>query len=111
MKIDIQQLEFIDKYLRNLATAIEAKFRVEFEVTSLYRIGDNGVHGTLPLRGMDLGCKDKVIGTRVEEYVNSRWVYDEDRPEKQCAKWHTVEGGTPHIHLQTHPRTERRYHD
>ncbi len=111
MRIDLSQLEFIDTYLRAITEDIETKFRVEFEVTSLYRIGDNGVHGQLPLRGLDLGCKDRVIGERVAEYINARWVYDPGRPEKMCAKWHKIEGGVTHLHIQSHPLTERFPHD
>lgn len=108
MKLDIQQLEFIDSHLRSIAVDIEKHFDVEFEATSLYRIDDPGVHGTLPLRGLDLGCKNQAFGDMVADYINTKWVYDPKRPEKQCCTCHDVGGGL-HLHIQTHPNTELRY--
>jgi len=58
MKINIGQLEFIDKTLRHILVELEHQVGVEFIITSLYRIGDNGVHGTLPLRGIDLRSRN-----------------------------------------------------
>jgi hypothetical protein len=55
MQIDLKQLEFIDPKLREIALAVEDEFG-EQVITSLYRIDDAGVHGTLPLRGIDLRC-------------------------------------------------------
>ena len=103
MKIAIMQLEFIDLNLRKIAQEIDNHFRMEFEITSLYRIGDTGVHGQLPLRGLDLGCKNIIIGNEVCRYINLNWEYDKDRPEKECAVYHDS-----HIHLQSHPNTRRR---
>ena len=106
MRIDIGQLEFIDKRLRTIALAIEAQFSVEFTITSLYRIDDSGVHGQLPLRGIDLRCSDLHLGALIRDYVNTHWAYDPDREHKQCAVF-----GDPqhldHVHLQTHPDTIR----
>ena len=48
MRIDVSQLEFIDKNLRLILLDIEKSTGVEFTITSLYRIGDVGVHGSLP---------------------------------------------------------------
>lgn len=111
MKIDIGQLEFIDGHLRTITKEAEANFRVEFEVTSLFRIGDKGVHGTLPLRGVDWGCKVQEFGDLVAGWINKRWVYDPKRPHKVCCKCHKSKGGALHLHMQTHPNTERRHHD
>ncbi len=111
MKIALQQLNFMDTHVKAMGKDIENHFRMEFEVTSLYRIDDNGVHGTLPCRGLDLGCKDEVIGNRVADYINSRWVYDPERPDMVCCIYHKVAGGQSHLHLQSHPNTERFPHD
>jgi hypothetical protein len=108
LRVDLQQLEFIDKKLRIISREIEDHFRVEFEVASLYRIGDDGVHGTLPLRGTDLGCKVQAFGDLVSEFINSRWVYDPARPEKVCCRCHKTKTGELHLHLQVHPNTVRR---
>lgn len=107
MRIDLAQLEFVDERLRDMALDAEKHFRMEFIVTSLYRIDDNGVHGSLPLRGLDFGCGSKLIGDTVVEYINSKWSYDKLRPEKVCCMCHDVGQGL-HLHLQVHPNTERR---
>lgn len=104
MKLDINQLEFIDRKLRDIAIVVEKHFDVEFEATSLYRIGDGGVHGVLPLRGLDLGCKDQKFGDMVAEYINSKWEYDHKRPTKKCCTCHNIGKGL-HLHIQVHPNT------
>ncbi len=110
MKIDLMQLEFIDILLRTIAIETEQHFGVEFTLTSLYRIDDDGVHGTLPLRGIDKRCKDKGLGKCVERWVNNRWEYDPVRPKKKCCKFHKTKDGEYHLHFQTHPNTERRHY-
>jgi len=106
MKIDIAQLEFIEKNLRFIALEIENHFGVEFTVTSLFRIDDKGVHGTLPLRAIDLRCRDSKMGLLIVQYVNSHWIYDSKRPRKVCCVFHNAGSGF-HLHLQTHPKTRR----
>jgi hypothetical protein len=73
-------------------------------ITSAFRLGDSGVHGTQPVRGLDLRCWDTDLGFRVAEWVNARWAYDPDRPGKQCALYHNAGSGV-HLHLQAHPKT------
>jgi hypothetical protein len=107
MKIDLVQLEFIDRTLRSIVLEVESKFEVEFTITSLYRIDDDGVHGTLPLRGIDLRCRDQAFGDMIARYINSRWVYDPNRPGKNCAWCHDTGRGL-HLHFQSHPKTKRR---
>ncbi len=106
MKLDIEQLEFIDKKLREIALAVESQFEVEFTITSLYRIGDSGVHGVLPLRAIDLRCHDRHLGMLVKDFVNNHWSYDPNREQMGCA----VFGDQNHldnVHLQVHPNTVR----
>jgi len=105
MKIDIGQLEFINPLLRKLAIEVETIFDVEFTITSLYRINDNGVHGQLPLRGLDLRCRNDELGKNIVEYVNSTYIYDRSRPNLACCMYHDT-GLGKHIHLQVHPNTE-----
>lgn len=107
MKIDIEQLEFIDENLRLIVTELEQDFGMEFTITSLYRIGDDGVHGTLPLRGIDLRCWDDRVGKILQDSVNDSWLYDPDRPYINCCLFHSVGKGF-HLHIQTHPKTQRR---
>jgi len=106
MKVDIMQLEFIDKTLRIIANEIDILCEEERTVTSLFRMVDPGVHGQLPLRGIDLRQRkhDEGLGTKILASVNEKWQYDPKRPEIMCAKIHGV-GLHRHIHLQTHPNT------
>lgn len=106
MKIDLMQLEFIDQNLREMVRDLETRFG-EKTITSLYRIGDTGVHGTLPLRGIDLRCRSTKHGYEMETYINDFWEYDHTRPEKDCGIFHNSGDGY-HLHLQTHPNTRRR---
>ena len=105
MRIDIQQLEFIDLKLRTILVMIEKELGFEFTITSLYRINDGGVHGTLPLRGADLRCKDDRLGYYIASWINDRWVYDSSRLDMECAIYHDA-GSGGHLHLQVHPDTK-----
>ena len=66
------------------------------------------LHGTTPVRAVDIRswC---YTGNRAEmicDWINSRWQYDFDRPEKKCCIFHDV-GYGPHMHIQVHPHTMR----
>jgi hypothetical protein len=75
-------------------------------VTSLYRKGDRGVHGTRPCRGIDVRCRNKTIGKAYANTINLRWIYDPDRPHLKCAVFHDAGTGY-HLHLQVHQNTVR----
>jgi len=107
MEIDLAQLEFVDPKLREMALDIERTFGKR-TITSLYRIDDDGVHGQLPLRGIDFRCRLIILGNLIKKYVDERWAYDYKRPNKTCCKVHG-KGKNFHIHLQTHPNTTRRF--
>lgn len=106
MHIDLKQLEFIDENLRLIALEVEEVFGSQ-TITSLYRMHDSGVHGQLPLRGIDLRCKIYCFGQEIEEYINEQWEYDYKRPKMHCCLFHDTGRGL-HIHLQTHPNTRKR---
>lgn len=106
MKIDYKQLSFIDGDMIDILAHIES-CGWEPTITSMYRVGDAGVHGTIPLRGIDIrvrGSLGRMIANEVIKSVNSVWIYDPDRPEFKCAIAHGS-GHNFHIHLQTHPNT------
>ncbi len=105
-QIKIYDLEFIDPLLRTILKQVEDYWGLG-TITSLYRIGDKGVHGCLPLRGVDEECRHSVLGKLKALYINTKWVYDPNRPTKPCARWHDS-GQGPHIHYQVHPNTIRR---
>ncbi len=68
-------------------------------ITSAFRNGDDGVHGTEPLRGVDLR------GNYANE-INSEWIYDPKRPQMKVAIYHDTGSGW-HTHVQVHPNTIR----
>lgn len=103
MQIDIGQLEFIDVMLRDILTSVEIETGWEFTLTSLYRMNDDGVHGTLPLRAADLRVRDGVMGKHLENWINDRWEYHEGSG-KHCALLHGEEYNL-HLHVQVHPNT------
>ena len=105
MKIDIDQLEFIDKKLREMAVWVEKETGLEFTITSIHRIGDDGVHGPLPVRGIDLRCRSLEIGISIEALINKFWAYDPKRSGKKCCFLHGRDSNL-HFHLQVHPNTE-----
>ena len=108
MKLDTGQLEFIEPKLREMVLDVEESFGVEFTITSLFRINDNGTHGTLLLRAVDLRCRQDTLGFGVEDYVNSKWEYNGTNG-KNCALYHNNrKGGGKHIHLQVHPNTRKK---
>lgn len=106
MRIDYEQLEFIDTTLRMLVRSVEEETGFEFTITSLYRIGDNGNHGQLPLRAMDLRCRSALVGAIIETWINKNWVYDSNRPGMKCCLMHG-KGSNLHFHLQVHANTAR----
>lgn len=105
-QIDIYDLKFIHPVLREVLRDREMRFGPGI-ITSLYRMGDPGVHGALPLRGIDERCHDDAFGKQVEDYINSNWIYDPERPEMQACSYHNAGQGW-HLHYQVHPRTRRR---
>ena len=107
MRIDIKQLEFIHPILREITIWLEKETGLEFTITSLYRINDSGVHGTLLLRGIDLRMRNSVVGKQIETLINDIWVYDVNRPKLKCALLH---GYVLHLHLQVCDETKGDYH-
>ena len=76
-------------------------------VTSICRPDSSGVHGVLPVRGIDIRCRDEEIATAIANLLNSLWEYDPQRPHMNVALAHDTGQGM-HLHLQVHPRTRLR---
>lgn len=72
-------------------------------ITCGFREGDEGVHGTVPCRGIDIRSWIYKDPQKLVDLINKKWSYDHERPEKVCAMLH---GKHPHIHLQVHSNTE-----
>jgi hypothetical protein len=97
----------VDPKLRTILAYL-AGLLGRFTITSTHREGDTGVHGTNPLRGIDIRHWDLPISPEeICDQVNSRWAYDPDRPHMQCAIFHDVGKGA-HLHFQVHPKTALR---
>ena len=99
MKNDIAQMSFVHPLLREMVVDLENSLGIEFTQTSLYRIDDSGVHGQLPLRGMDLRCRDKEFGAFICNWINNKWLYDPFRSHMKCCIAHGLTNGY-HLHLQ-----------
>ena len=61
-------------------------------------------------RAIDLRswCYPDKLAYEIRHQINTRWEYDPQRPEKDCAIIHKVNGGALHFHIQVHPNTRRR---
>lgn len=108
MQIDIKQLEFIHPKLRELVMWLEEDTGLVLTITSLYRVGDEGLHGTLPLRAIDLRMRNEAVGCVITSLINISWTYDPARFTKNCAILHG-DGSNMHLHLQVHDDTYRVY--
>jgi len=85
---------------------------IEVIFTSLYRPGENSVHGTNPLRGFDIRSWVIPHPEIIEDMTNKHWQYDPKRPEKKIALLHEVKdeegiGQGIHFHFQVHPNTRK----
>ena len=105
INIALYELEFINPLLRQIIKDVEGVFGDQ-TVTSLYRIDDPGVHGTLPLRGIDLRCHNDTMGWQIADFINDRWIYDPERPTLQVCIYHNTGRGW-HLHFQVHQHTIR----
>lgn len=106
MRIDVQQISMLHHALREVLKQVERDTGMEFTITSMHRSGDSGVHGTMPLRAVDLRCRSKTVGTELERFINSNWCYDPARPGYQVCRAHG-QGNNYHLHIQVHPNTKR----
>jgi len=79
----------------------------KFCITSGFRPGDSGVHGTSPCRAIDIRSNWYDDPEDICKDINSHWIYDPERLDKLCALYHDV-GQGPHIHLQVHGNTYER---
>ena len=97
----IKNLEVIQLHptLKRVVNWVSEEFGL-YVVTSAYRPGDPGVHGTMPVRGLDMRCRDQRVGLTIADEVNKKFTYDSERPDKKVAIWHKL-----HLHLQVHRNT------
>jgi len=106
MRIDYEQLDHYHPLLKQLMRDLEDWLWFEPTMTSEYRPGMGGVHDTIPLRAIDVRCKDDSVGFAAEKYLNERWIYDPQRHDMDVCMYHDAGSGY-HLHLQVHPRSIR----
>lgn len=85
-----------------------------FEVTSCLRtaaedaaLGGSGIHVTG--RAVDVSARSipERLVKAVTDWVNARWQYDPQRPQKTVC-YSAPHGTGPHLHFQVHERTRAR---
>ena len=90
------------------------------EITCIYRTqeeeeaagGKTGVHMTTPHRAVDLrvanlGLNFQGKADAIAEVLNDLWSYDPSRTNIKVAV-SEPHGSGPHVHVQVHPKTQRR---
>ena len=105
----IKNLEVLNLHpkLIPIAEYVEEQYGLDI-ITSAFRPENKfGVHGTQPVRGLDFRCRTRLFGEYIAADVNERWVYDSDRPKKECTICHNSGSGL-HFHIQVHQHTKRR---
>jgi hypothetical protein len=70
----------------------------------------NDLHGTIPVRAIDARswCYPDKMAYEIRHEINTRWIYDPNRPDMECAIIHQVNGGAIHFHIQVSENTRRR---
>jgi len=77
--------------------------------TSGFRPKDSKCHGTIPCRAVDLRSWVFKHPYGIRDFINRHWQYDSTRPGLyKVAKYHKVENGGWHFHIQVHDNTRRR---
>lgn len=104
--VDIRQISFFHYLLTELLSDLYDYAGPQM-MTGLWGTWGSGVHGTIPLRAVDIGSLDHETGVRLQDYLNSRWEYDPKRPGMNVALWHNAGRGW-HLHIQSHPNTSRK---
>ncbi len=84
--------------------------KMEMILTSDYRYkriheNDPGIHGTTPLRAIDLRSWTMRNPTEIRDKINKAWLYDPDRPGKRVCVYHEVQKfdgvlSGKHFHIQ-----------
>ncbi len=86
--------------------------KMEMIVTSDFRdkrihANDPAIHGTNPLRAIDLRSWTMRNPDLTKDKINSVWVYDPSRPKLQVCVYHDIGKGY-HFHLQVCDNTKQR---
>lgn len=107
MITDYHQQEYRHPILIEILDWLHKTTGLEFVETCSFRMFDDGVHGTLPVRASDLRCWSREIGLAIEALINKNWTYDHNREHLKCCLLHG-DGSNLHLHIQVHPNTEKK---
>lgn len=67
----------------------------------------NDLHGTVPVRAIDLTEWVYDDAPAIEHWINNRWQYDPTRPKMKVALLHATKNGVLHFHIQVSDNTRR----
>ena len=73
--------------------------------TQIHTVGPP--YRSMDLRVWNLGDNYESLVRSIEENVNIKWMYDVERPTLNVA-YGKLHGSGPHLHIQSHPNTEKR---
>lgn len=99
-----------DPTLIDITCYIAEKYGLVITESFRVKLHANDLHGTDPVRAEDIRewAYPKHLAEKIEDDVNSKWIYDPTRPHKNCAWIHENRKTKGfHFHLQTHPNTRR----
>ena len=67
----------------------------------------NDLHGTIPVRAIDIRSWNYPDPLQIQADINKKWEYDPARPDMMCCVYHG-KGKEKHFHIQVHKRTRMR---
>jgi len=117
MIIKIKNTEVLDSIMTHVFDPMLVKVLTDFcqatnyaTITEGYRPQHhpNDLHGTDPVRAVDLRSWCYPEPTMLARDFNTVWEYDYKRPHMEVLVYHKSGRDARHFHLQVHPHTRRR---
>ena len=94
--------------LINIICAVANKFGLIITESYRDKTHMNDLHGTLPVRAVDLRSWCYITDKKAYEimhWINKKWMYDPNRPDKKVAIIHKTKHGSIHFHIQSSQKT------
>ena len=105
------------KMIEEVADFAKDKFNKRIVITSVLRLKKEQIdlHGFakpsphMYWRAVDLRSWifTPEENSSIVEYINSRYIYDPNRPALKCCVFHKIKGNVYHFHFQVHPSTQK----
>jgi len=101
-----------DPILILIICEIAKEFGLRMSESWREKIHPNDLHGTLPVRAIDLSewVYKEGQAKDIKRWINRRYAYDLDRPKMKVALLHKTKKGVLHFHIQVSWKTQRRQH-